>query len=339
MASGYKQQGLKVPARVIPVPASVSAEARVVLAMGPPEYPAYPDVEDVEGWHRTRAASEEVLLGMLADMPTDWVEVDEREFDGVRAFMINPPQTAPDDTRIYLELHGGIFFGGGDCCRAMGIHTATRVGLRVCTPDYRMPPDHSYPAALDDCVATYRALLKDRGPREIVVAGASGGGNLAAALILRARDEGLPLPAAAVLLTAHLDLTESGDSFRTLFGVDTVLVHDPMPIGLVYARGHDLADPYLSPLFGDFSKGFPPTLLASGTRDLLLSSVVRMHRLLRAAGVEADLHILEAAPHGGFMADTPEDEDLDEEVCRFIDLHCPRRERTVLDRRWSPLAR
>jgi acetyl esterase/lipase len=337
--SGDEKTGLRVPARVIPVPASVSAEAQAVLALGPVDYPAYPQVDDVEGWHRARAASEELLKVMLADMPTDWVQVDERQLDGVRAFVITPPQTAPNDTRVYLELHGGIFFGGGDCCRAMGIHTATRLGVRVCTPDYRMPPDHPYPAALDDCVAAYRGLLRDHGPEEIVVAGASGGGNLAAALILRARDEGLPLPAAAVLLTAHLDLTQSGDSFCTLVGVDTVLVHDPMPIALVYAGGSDLTDPYLSPLFGDFSKGFPPTLLASGTRDLFLSSVVRMHRSLRAAGVDADLHVLEAAPHGGFMADTPEDEDLDQEVRRFIDLHCPRVTRRVSGRRRSSLAR
>jgi acetyl esterase/lipase len=324
VAAKDKDGVLRVPERVIPVPLSVSPQAQAVLAMGPANYPPYPAVDDLEGWKELRAASDQLVLGMLADMPTDWVDIDERQVDGVRVFVINPPEVAPDDTRVYLELHGGIFIAGGDCCRAMGIYTATRVGMRVWTPDYRMPPEHRYPAALDDCVATYRALLEERRPNEIIVGGASGGGNLAAALILRARDEGLPLPAAAVLLTAHLDLSESGDSFRTLFGVDTVLVHDPMPIGLTYAGGHDLTDPYLSPLFGDFSKGFPPTLLASGTRDLLLSSVVRMHRSLRTAGAEAELHIFEGAPHGGFMADTPEDEDLEGEVRRFVEARCPR---------------
>src|SRR5207248_5763696 len=111
----------------------------------------------------------------------------------------------------------------------------------------------------------YRALLQDHQPDEIIVGGSSSGGNLAAALILRARDEGLALPAAAVLLTPEADLTESGDTFQSNGGVDTMLrAATPQP--LLYADVHDLTNPFVSPLFGDFTKGFPPTLLASGTR-------------------------------------------------------------------------
>ena len=90
-----------------------------------------------------------------------------------------------------------------------------------------------------------------------------------------------------------------------------------MPVNLLYAAGRDLTDPYVSPLFGDFSKGFPPTLLASGTRDLFLSNTVRMHRKLRAAGVAAELHVFEAMPHGGFGG-APEDRELAREVRRFV---------------------
>ncbi len=86
-------------------------------------------------------------------------------------------------------------------------------------------------------------------------------------------------------MTPELDLTESGDSFYTLLGVDTALTSRLMPANLLYAAGHDLTHPYVSPLFGDFTKGFPPTLLVSGTRDLFLSNTVRMHRALRAAGI------------------------------------------------------
>ena len=121
-----------------------------------------------------------------------------------------------------------------------------------------MPPDSPYPAALDDAVATYRALLEIRGPEQIIVGGASAGGNLAAALILRARDEGLPLPAAAILQTPEVDLTESGDSFRTNLGLDTVLTGSLMPANLLYAAGHDLADPYLSPSSAISPKAFRP---------------------------------------------------------------------------------
>ena len=143
----------------------------------------------------------------------------------------------------------------------------------------------------------------------------------ASASFLRARDEDLPLPAAAVLMTPEVDLTESGDSFQANLGVDTVLTGSLMPANLLYAGGHDLAHPYLSPLFGDFTEGFPPTFLTTGTRDLFLSNTVRMHRALRAAGIAAELHVLEAAPHGGFFGTAPEDKALVQEMRRFSDSH------------------
>ena len=158
--------------------------------------------------------------------------------------------------------------------------------------DYRVPPDGPYPAALDDCISAYRALLAEVPAERIVVSGTSAGGNLAGALLLRARDEGLAMPAGALLLTPELDLTESGDSFDTLMGLDVVLSARLMEMNLVYAGGADLAHPYLSPLFGDIA-GFPPTLLQAGTRDLFLSNAVRMHRRLRSAGVRAELHVWE----------------------------------------------
>ena len=167
----------------------------------------------------------------------------------------------------------------------------------------------------------YQALLEEAPADRIVVAGGSAGGNLAAALVVRARDEGLPLPAAVVLATPEIDLTESGDSFSTNLGIDSILGR-LMPVNELYAAGHDLAHPYLSPLFADLT-GFPPTILTTGTRDLFLSNTVRMHRALRRAGVEAELHVLEAAPHGGFLGMAPEDAEIAAEVRRFIDHWCP----------------
>ncbi|HVM63605.1 MAG TPA: alpha/beta hydrolase, partial [Acidimicrobiales bacterium] len=185
--------------------------------------------------------------------------------------------------------------------------------------DYRMAPDHPYPAALDDCVAVYRALLGRFPAERIVVDGGSAGGNLVAALLVRAHDEGLPMPAAAMLFTPELDLTESGDTFDVLHGVDVVLVQRLTDTIALYADGHDLTHPYLSPLFADVA-GFPPTFLQAGTRDLFLSNTVRMHRKLRAAGVDAELHVWEAMPHGGF-AGAPEDLEVRIEMRRFLDKH------------------
>ena len=176
----------------------------------------------------------------------------------------------------------------------MAVGTAIRMAARVWAVDYRMPPDHPFPAALDDCLAAYRALLGERSPERIVIGGASAGGNLAAALILRARDEGLPLPAAVVLMTPGADLTEAGDSHQTNLGLDPLIPGSGRQQFLLYAAGHDLRHPYLSPLNGDFSKGFPPAILTTGTRDMLLSDTVLLHRALRRAGIPAELHVTEA---------------------------------------------
>jgi acetyl esterase/lipase len=189
--------------------------------------------------------------------------------------------------------------------------------------DYRMPPDHPFPAGLDDCVAAYRALLDDHRPDSIVIGGASAGGNLAAAVILRAREEGLPRPAGAVLMTPAVDLTESGDSLQTNLGLDPLIQASARPAFLLYAGRHDLTDPHVSPLFADFTKGFPPTILTTGTRDMLLSDTVRLHRALRAADIPADLHVTEAGGHGGFFGMAPEDEAITLEIRRFIERRSP----------------
>jgi monoterpene epsilon-lactone hydrolase len=312
---------LEVPARTIPVPTSVSPEAQAILAMRPmPSIPT-PPLDDAAAWRNLVAVVDAGLaasLSPLAERST--AAVSEISVDGVRVFELVPEGVDPSDRRVILDMHGGaLVMGGGDACRTMAQAAVDALGRRMWTVDYRMPPNHPYPAGLDDCLAVYRRLLEEVEPNHIVVRGASAGGSLAAGLVLRARDEGLPMPAGAVLLSPEVDLTESGDSFQVMLGIDTTLTASLMPQNLLYADGHDLADPYLSPLFGDFEAGFCPTLITSGTRDLFLSNAVRMHRALRRGDVPAELHIVEAAPHGAFAGTTPEDRELDYEICRFLD--------------------
>ncbi len=311
---------LHVPARDIPVPAHLSPEAQAQLAQGTLSNPPWPAQDDSEGWRQMISRMDEMGLAGLTAIGRDiQAEVEEIDVQGVRVYVVTPRDREHGDSSVYLDIHGGaLLWGGGESCRAMGIITAGMVRAKVWAVDYRLPPDHPYPAGLDDCVAAYRALLREHPPQQIAVGGASAGGNLAAATLLRARDEGMPLPAAAVLLTPELDLTESGDTFNTLLGVDTALTSRLMPANLLYAAGHDLSDPYLSPLFGEFTRGFPPTLLQSGTRDLFLSNTVRMHRALRAAGIPAELHVFEAATHVAFMSG-PERRDRIREIRRFLD--------------------
>jgi epsilon-lactone hydrolase len=304
----------------VPVPTSVSDRAREFLAAPPADQGTLPELGDTEGWLRWVERANERLLERLGGLAMP-VAVDEQHIAGVPTFVLRAPDVDDgSDTPVYLDIHGGaLLMGGGQCCALMATPSAMTTGMIVWAPDYRMPPRHPYPAPLDDCLAVYRALLEVRSPEHIFVGGGSAGGNLAAALMVRAKDEGLPMPAALVLLTPEVDLTESGDSFQTNLGLDNVLVGTLMQMNLLYANGHDLSHPYLSPLFADVS-GFPPTFLQAGTRDLFLSNAVRMHRALRAAGVDAELHVFEAMPHGGF-AGAPEDIEVRTELRRFLDKH------------------
>jgi monoterpene epsilon-lactone hydrolase len=318
--------GRLVPERPLPAPASVSPHAQAMLAMPWREGEPYPPVDDPEAWRRYIRQMDDGLQQMMAPgVASSRAEVHADALDGVPAFRITPEHLQPAlEGWVQLDIHGGaLIMGGGESCRIMGIRAAERAGLPTWSVDYRMPPDHPYPTPLDDCMTAYRALLRDHPPSRIVIEGGSAGGNLAAALVLRARDEGLPLPAGLVLITPEVDLTESGDSFATNLGVDNVLTRRLMPANLLYANGHDLAHPYLSPLFGDFTRGFPPTFVQAGTRDLFLSNAVRMHRALWRAEVPVELHIFEAMPHGGFFG-APEDHELEAAVRRFVGSLTPR---------------
>lgn len=319
----------KMPRLRPPAPERLSEQARRFLDTDTPFTPQLPpeDLSDTEGWLRYVEAADKALLQILSErLPTTAVQVEreERTINGVRTFVLRP-HDVPDgtDTPLFLEIHGGaLLLGGGEVCAVAATGAAlSRKGITWAV-DYRMPPLHPYPAALDDCFAVYRTALEERPPESIVVSGGSAGGNLAAALMLRATDEGLPMPAALVLLTPEVDLTESGDSFQTNLGIDHQL--GPLiEVNRLYAQGQELSHPYLSPLFGDLN-GFPPTYLQTGTRDLFLSNTVRMHRKLRAAGVEAELHVGEAMPHGGFGGNTPEDLELAAELHRFVERHVAR---------------
>lgn len=321
MADDPGSTKVELAARRVPLPAALSEAAKAMLAMPRPAAGPYPPLTDKIAWRRLIAARNTASAEMSAPFAARLkAEVTARPLAGVPACVAKPVgERLIGKDHVVLDIHGGaLVFGGGEAnVRFSTAAIALRTGRVAYGVDYRVPPDHPYPAALDDCVTAYRELLQEFGPGRVVVSGTSAGGNLAAAMLLRARDEGLPMPAGAMLLTPELDLTESGDSFDTLMGLDVVLSARLMEVNLLYADGADLAHPYLSPLFGDVT-GFPPTLLQAGTRDLFLSNAVRMHRKLRSAGVRAELHVWEGMPHAGFGGLTPEDREVSAELQAFI---------------------
>jgi acetyl esterase/lipase len=316
---------LHLPARTIPLPGTVSPEAQRFLAAGIEPSPA-PPASDKAAWQAAIAKYDAMLAQRSEPLRNAFAgKIDERALDGVKVYELLPEGIPPRNTnRVLVYLHPGSFvFGGGVAGIGGAVQLASASHLRVYSIDYRLAPDHPYPAALDDTIAVYREVIKRFEPTSVGLVGVSSGGGLAAAAVLKIREAGLPLPGAAVLLAPQTDLTESGDTIQTNRDLDVVLRHAVPEAIALYAGDTDPRDPYLSPLFGDFAKGFCPTFLQSGTRDMMLSDTVRLHRALRHAGIDAELHVFEAMPHIGFGG-APEDDELQAEVLRFLDKHLGR---------------
>jgi acetyl esterase/lipase len=202
---------------------------------------------------------------------------------------------------------------------------ADRIGIPVLSVDYRMPPAHPFPAALEDAVAAWRGVLERHAPGSVVLGGTSAGGGLALALVHRLKALKLPLPGALYLGTPWSDLTKTGDSYWINEGADRLLVTYDGALAAaarLYAAGRDLRDPLISPVYGDFG-GFPPAFLVTGSRDLFLSLTARVHRRLREAGVQADLNVYEGLSHGDHIGlmDTPESRQVYRELGAFISRH------------------
>lgn len=311
-----------------PIPNTISAEAQAVLAAtaANPIAPN-PTADDDAGWAALgefAASTDPGMVEALARATTGAVDsditvtIEAHETDGARYFNAVPDGLADNDDRVLLCIHGGGFtFGGGATARRSTELIAGNYGIRTWGVDYRELPDNPFPAGLDDVMAVYKHLLTMHSPDSIAIVGQSGGANLSAALLLRARDEGLPFPAVVGLISPPADLTQAGDSYQT--NGFTLAADGLTSMAQRYRGKYPLDHPYVSPLFGSYSSNFPPTILTAGTRDFLLSDTVRLHRKLLRAGVVAELHIWEGAPHGLFMGQAPEDREQVAQVRRFFE--------------------
>ena len=251
------------------------------------------------------------------------VIVEEREIDGVTVKWVRPEMVRHPQVILYF-FGGGHITGSPDEDLAITARIAHFTGRRVCVPAYRLAPEKPYPAALEDAMAVYQALLREFGAHSMALSGESAGGNLSLALIGAAAARGLDLPAAVALLSPWCDLTHSGDTIRTLDGIDPTLDLDHLlsHMARAYAGGRPLASPDISPLFADVAKGFPPTLITTGTRDVLLSDCARLSTKLRRAGVNVDLRVTEGMWHVfEFYPQLPEAEDSIRGIATFLDKH------------------
>ena len=200
---------------------------------------------------------------------------------------------------VVLYFHGGVYVLG-DAFSAAGL--AAQVGRRtratVISVDYRLAPEHPYPAAADDALAAYQALLRGgTAPSDIAFAGESAGGGLAIATLVNARDHGLPLPAAAFVMSPYADLTLAGTTMDTKRDADPLLSRENLRARVPdYTAGHDPALGLISPIFADLS-GLPPLIIQAGTHEVLLDDAVRLARQAATADVGVTLDITPGVPH------------------------------------------
>jgi monoterpene epsilon-lactone hydrolase len=200
---------------------------------------------------------------------------------------------------VVLYFHGGVYVMS-DAFLAAGL--ASQVGRRthakVISVDYRLAPEHPYPAAVDDALAAYEALLHNGiAPSDIAFAGESAGGGLAIATLVNARDHGLPLPAAAFVMSPYVDLTLAGTTMETRREVDPLLSRELLQARVPdYTSGQDAALPLISPVFADLS-GLPPLSIQAGSHEVLLDDAVRLAGQAATADVEVTLDITPGVPH------------------------------------------
>lgn len=207
------------------------------------------------------------------------------------AMRIKPSKVLVDDA-VLLHLHGGAYVSGGLLqCRALISPICAEAGIRAVTFSYRLAPEHSYPAQLDDAYKVYQ-FLRSAGfeAKKIGLVGESAGGNLALALTLRLRDEGEELPGALTLLSPWVDLAQTGESYRTLKEVDATLNAEELLHSAIAFAGSEsrLTAPDISPVYADFI-GFPPTLIQCGTSEILLSDSEKLEKAMLRDGVDAHL--------------------------------------------------
>jgi monoterpene epsilon-lactone hydrolase len=320
-------QDRTVPARILPVPTDVSPQMQAIVGRPiPPNFDVVP--QTIAEWVALQEAyNASVVQALPGQEQRLHVTVEERRMAGVTVFAVTPDRVAPENRdRLLIHIHGGCYvLGGGLAATTEAVMMAGIGHYKVISVDYRMPPVAYFPAALDDLVAVWREALKGYRADRMAVFGSSAGGALTLEMVLRLKELGLPLPAAIAPGTPMSDLTGVGDSFAANAFVDNVLVSRASacdPAAQLYAHGHDLKDPLLSPIFGDMH-GFPPAILTTGTRDLLLSNTVRTHRKLKDAGVEAELNVFEAMSHANYSVDdtAPETHQAFGDIARFFDKH------------------
>jgi acetyl esterase/lipase len=285
------------------VPTTISKEAQQVVMAFPfkDTVDDYPAPDEVDRWKKYQERNEEIWTPFNDTIKIVFEPVlRDTLLDGVPVLEVKP-KNYRDNGKVLVYLHGGAYtLFSAHTMLGGAVPVADVTGLKVISVNYTNPPQLKYNDILNQVIAVIKALLSmGYDMNDIGIYGDSAGGGLAAGSVLKMRDDGLGMPAVVVLISPWSDITSNGDTYRTLMGQDPVIEYNNSlrPSSLAYAPASEHKNPYVSPVYGDYTKGFPPTLIQGGTKEIFLSNFVRHYQALDMAGVTVKLDLYEGMWH------------------------------------------
>lgn len=318
-------------AQTIPEPpGSLSASSRQQLSdlykkFGGMPHSPMPAPDDRQGWRQlrqnTEAAIKPIIEPVLRKYP---VSVEREEYGGVPVLVITPP-VLKDRKLAIVYVHGGGYVQGSAASTILSAAiVAHEAGAKVVSIDYTVAPDFKWQQITDQVISVLEAMKeKHISMKNVAMFGDSAGGGLIAGAVLKARDQGKSVPAALVLWSPWADITDTGDTYRTLRQTDFLNYESLRQGALAYADEADQKLPYVSPVYGNYEKPFPPTLIQGGLREIFLSDFVRLYQALDSSGREVKLDLYEAMPHvfQAILSDTDESRNAVRKTVRFMKNH------------------
>jgi epsilon-lactone hydrolase len=285
------------------IPPTISKEAQEILRNLITNFPPFvvPNSDDLKGWQKLNQQASSMFMQLSQPIVDSYQpNITATKFGDINILDVKPKGWS-DNGKALIYVHGGGYtLLGANSTLANAAVVADATGLRVMSVDYGLAPLSKWNQTTDEVVSVVQAL-RDQGYSldDIGMYGDSAGGGLVAGSVLKMRDEGLGMPAALVLWSPWTDVTRIGDTYTTLRDADPFLSEVTMLENMAnaYANTSDQKNPYVSPVYGNFSSGFPPTLIQGGTKEMLLSDFVRLYQALDQAGIPVKLDIYEGMPH------------------------------------------
>ena len=260
-----------------------------------------PAPDDIEAWKAVQVANDEAKESAADEKAAAFgVTYEESEIAGIPVIKVTPSELVSTD-KIAVYTHGGAYvLNSAKAVIESAMFFAAETGLRVIAVDYTLAPHSKWQETTDEIISVFKALATQGFTTDdIVLYGDSAGGGLAAGVTLKLRDLGMEMPATLVLWSPWADISETGDTYVTLREAEPYYTYEHVlgPSALAYANAEDHKNPYVSPVYGDFKPGFPPTLIQGGTKEIFLSNFIRLYQALDQAGQTVKLDIYEGMPH------------------------------------------